>query len=42
MGTIPAPIFAQMCRDGTAFDTKAVLDFFRRNPHFATFDKVLK
>lgn len=42
VGSIPAPIYWQMVREGTAFDPKAVTAFFRSNPHFLRYEKFIK
>lgn len=42
VGSIPAPIYWKMVREGTAFDPKAVTAFFRSNPHFLRYEKFIK
>jgi len=42
VGSMPPHIFQKMLMDGTAFDQAAVMRFFRSNPQFVRFEKVLK
>lgn len=42
VGSIPAPIYWKMVREGTAFDPRAVKAFFQSNPHFLRYERFIK
>lgn len=42
VGSMPAPVFWHMVKQGTAFDAKAVHAYFRENPQLVRFDKYIR